>query len=90
MWSDYEWENKITVNTTITDIVEYIETLQKKLNANRLTPLSGQESGFLVTTFYVKSKFDEDALLSVSIEKTKEEKINGLIRIRAKTEGMAG
>jgi coatomer subunit beta len=90
MWADYEWENKIIVTTTITDIVEYIETLQKKLNANRLTPLTGKESGFLVTTFYAKSKFDEDALLNVSIEKTKEGKINGLIRIRAKTEGMAG
>jgi coatomer subunit beta len=90
MWSDYEWENKIIVQTTITDIVEYIETLQQKLNANRLTPLNGKDSGFLVTTFYAKSKFDEDALLNVSIEKTKEGKINGLIRIRAKTEGMAG
>ena len=90
MWAEYEWENKIIVNTTITDIEEYIENLQKKLNANRLTPLNGKESGFLVTTFYAKSKFEEDALLNISIEKTKEGKINGLIRIRAKTEGMAG
>jgi len=90
MWSDYEWENKIIVQTTIEDIQEYIDDLQKRLNANRLTPLTGKESGFLVTTFYAKSKFDEDALLNVSIEKTKEGKINGLIRIRAKTEGMAG
>jgi coatomer subunit beta len=90
MWSDYEWENKIVVNTSMTDIEQYIQTLQEKLNANRLTPLTGKESGFLVTTFYAKSKFNEDALLNVSIEKTKEGKINGLIRIRAKTEGMAG
>jgi len=90
MWAEYEWENKIIVVTTITDIEEYIDTLQKKLNANRLTPLTGIESGFLVTTFYAKSKFKEDALLNVSIEKTKEGKISGLIRIRAKTEGMAG
>jgi len=90
MWSDYEWENKIIVNTAITDIEEYINTLQSKLNANRLTPLTGKESGFLVTTFYAKSKFDEDALLNISIEKTQEGKISGLIRIRAKTEGMAG
>ncbi|CAI2382718.1 unnamed protein product [Moneuplotes crassus] len=90
MWAEYEWENRISVNTTLTDIEEYIESLQKKLNANRLTPLTGKESGFLVTTFYTKSKFNEDALLNVSIEKTKEGKISGLIRIRAKTEGMAG
>ena len=90
MWADYEWENKITVVTSLTDIQEYIDTLQQKLNANRLTPLTGKESGFLVTTFYAKSKFEEDALLNISIEKTKEGKISGLIRIRAKTEGMAG
>lgn len=41
---------------------------------------------------YTKSKFEEDCLINLSVEKTHNAdggKINGLIRVRAKTEGMA-
>ena len=31
MWADYEWENKITVNTSITDIVEFNQIVMNKL-----------------------------------------------------------
>jgi len=59
-----------------------------------------QQAGFLVANFYTKSKFQEDCLINMSIEKTQEApsgapgevpsvKISGLIRLRAKTEGMA-
>mmetsp|Transcript_8365 Transcript_8365/g.13990 ORF Transcript_8365/g.13990 Transcript_8365/m.13990 type:complete len:82 (+) Transcript_8365:2907-3152(+) len=56
---------------------------------------------FLVANFYTKSKFDEDCLINLSIEKKvfqgqsaegvpqMETKITGLIRLRAKSEGMA-
>ena len=51
------------------------------------------QSGFLVANFYTKSKFEEDCLINMSIELsaggTDGGKINGLIRVRAKTEGMA-
>lgn len=60
-------------------------------------------AGFLVANFYTKSKFEEDCLINVSIErvvnnaqaaeaKDSDEpkvKITGMIRLRAKTEGMA-
>jgi len=55
-------------------------------------------SSFLVANFYTKSKFEEDCLLNMSIERVNmagaqgpksETKITGLIRLRAKTEGMA-
>jgi hypothetical protein len=60
---------------------------------------SDEQAGFLVANFYTKSKFMEDCLLNISIEKVVEApsnpgepvsvKINGMIRLRAKTEGMA-
>lgn len=63
-----------------------------------ITP-ADQEAGFLVANFYTKSKFQEDCLLNMSIEKVSEVatssnepptvRIAGLIRLRAKTEGMA-
>ena len=52
----------------------------------------------MVANFYTKSKFEEDCLLNMSIEKvnlapgggkSSDVKISGLIRLRAKTEGMA-
>ena len=55
----------------------------------------------MVANFYTKSKFEEDCLLNLSIEKVNlapagggtslksDVKIQGLIRLRAKTEGMA-
>ena len=52
-----------------------------------------------MANFYTKSKFQEDCLINMSIEKTAEVstgpnepptmRISGLIRLRAKTEGMA-
>ena len=59
-----------------------------------MTPINeaDQQSGFLVANLYTKSKFEEDCLINLSIEKTSTAeggKISGLIRVRAKTEGMA-
>ena len=63
-----------------------------------------ESNNFLVANFYTKSKFDEDCLLNLSIEKVnfnnhqsnaeegqakQDIRITGLIRLRAKTEGMA-
>jgi len=64
--------------------------LQKELNAKLVTPVFEQESIFIAANLNAKSKFDEDCLINVSIELTKEQTLNGLIRIWAKTEGMAG
>lgn len=60
-----------------------------------MTPITDQDqqSGFLVSNLYTKSKFEEDCLINLSVEKTTSgdgsNRITGLIRVRAKTEGMA-
>lgn len=46
----------------------------------------------MVCNLYTKSKFEEDCLINMSIEKVQGadgSRITGLIRVRAKTEGMA-
>ena len=101
-WADYDWENKVAVSTPISDLKEYVEHFASAMNVKLMTQITeaDQQAGFLVANFYTKSKFSEDCLINMSIEKTGEVqpsapgdppsvRIAGLIRLRAKTEGMA-
>ncbi|KAK2588905.1 hypothetical protein KPH14_001763 [Odynerus spinipes] len=94
MWAEFEWENKVSVNTTLSDLREYLAHLLKSTNMRCLTPekaLSGQ-CGFMAANMYAKSIFGEDALANLSIEKPlnkPDAPVLGHIRIRAKSQGMA-
>ncbi|KAL2465006.1 Coatomer subunit beta-1 [Abeliophyllum distichum] len=91
MWAEFEWENKVAVNTIIMDEKEFIDHIIKSTNMKCLTALSALEGdcGFLAANLYAKSVFGEDALVNVSIEKQADGKLNGYIRIRSKTQGIA-
>merc|ERR1711936_693914 len=84
MWAEFEWENKVSVNTSLT----------ASTNMKCLTPdkaLQG-ECGFMAANLHAKSIFGEDALANVSLEKNlskPEAPVTGHIRIRAKSQGMA-
>jgi len=94
MWAEFEWENKVSVNTTVANLADYLAGLLKSTNMKCLTPskaLSG-ECGFMAANLYAKSIFGEDALANVSLEKNlakPESPVTGHIRIRAKSQGMA-
>lgn len=95
MWSDFEWENKVAVHTSITDLREYIDHLSKVTNMKILTPESALDGscGFMAANLCAHSIFGEDAIANVSIEKAnpleESSPIHGHIRIRAKSQGMA-
>ncbi|KAL7109621.1 hypothetical protein ACP275_06G185600 [Erythranthe tilingii] len=91
MWAEFEWENKVAVNTTITNEREFIDHIIKSTNMRCLTALSALEGdcGFLAANLYAKSVFGEDALVNISVEKQVDGKLNGYIRIRSKTQGIA-
>ncbi|KAL7148464.1 hypothetical protein ABFS83_06G180000 [Erythranthe nasuta] len=91
MWAEFEWENKVAVNTTITNEREFIDHIIKSTNMRCLTALSALEGdcGFLAANLYAKSVFGEDALVNISVEKQGDGKLNGYIRIRSKTQGIA-
>ncbi len=38
MWAEFEWENKVSVNTSIVDLHEYLQHLVKSTNMKCLTP----------------------------------------------------
>ncbi|CAG8439119.1 9991_t:CDS:10 [Ambispora gerdemannii] len=91
MWTEFEWENKVNVNTNITDLSEYLRHIMKSTNMSCLTPeaaLSG-DCGFLSANMYARSIFGEDALANLSIEKQTDSAIAGHVRIRSKTQGIA-
>ncbi|EEB08830.1 coatomer beta subunit [Schizosaccharomyces japonicus yFS275] len=92
MWTEVEWENKVDIvrNEDIT-VHEFLHDLMKKTNMKCLTPESSLRGDcqFLSANLYARSIFGEDALMSLSIEKTTDGKILGHVRIRSKTQGVA-
>jgi coatomer subunit beta len=91
MWSDFEWENKVNVNTNLTNLQEFIRHVAKVTNMRILTPVAalGPTVNFLAANLYARSVFGEDALVNISVENRADGGIRGHIRIRAKTQGVA-
>mmetsp|Transcript_3148 Transcript_3148/g.6339 ORF Transcript_3148/g.6339 Transcript_3148/m.6339 type:complete len:947 (+) Transcript_3148:277-3117(+) len=91
MWAEFEWENKVAVNTTITDPVKYLRHVVACTNMQCLTHIDDDtgDCGFLAANLYAKSIFGEDALVNVSIEKQRDGVLGGNLRIRSKTQGIA-
>jgi len=93
MWEEFEWENKVAINTAFTNLSEYLQHVIDHTNMTCLTPTSalGGESSFLAANLYAKSIFGEDVLVNVSVEKKEDAdgKLSGYVRIRSKTQGIA-
>ncbi|KAH7440154.1 hypothetical protein KP509_04G093900 [Ceratopteris richardii] len=91
MWAEFEWENKVAVNTNIQDEKEFLNHIVMSTNMKCLTPPSALEGdcGYLAANLYAKSVFGEDALVNISLEKQNDGKLTGFIRIRSKTQGIA-
>jgi coatomer subunit beta len=92
MWADFEWENKVAVNTNITSLHDYVRHVARSTNLRVLTPIEAlpESVPFLCANLYARSIFGEDALVNVSVErKPADVGIRGHVRIRAKTQGVA-
>ncbi|KAM3184259.1 hypothetical protein ACTXT7_008698 [Hymenolepis weldensis] len=92
MWSDFDWENKVTVSTQLTDLRAYLDNVTKITNFKCLTPpeaLRG-DCNYLCATLYACSIFGEHVLGNLCLEKCSDDApVSGHVRIRAKTQGMA-
>lgn len=91
MWAEFEWENKVAVNTNIKSVRQYLDHIVASTKMKCLTSPSALDGdcGFLAANLYAKSVFGEDALVNVSIESGDNGDISGYIRIRSKTQGIA-
>lgn len=95
MWTEFEWENKVNINTKMpegTGLREFLDRLMKVTNMSCLTPdasLSG-DCQFLSANLYARSVFGEDALANLSVEKEGENgPVTGFMRIRSRSQGLA-
>ncbi|KAI0685082.1 coatomer protein [Cytidiella melzeri] len=91
MWTEFEWENRVNVSTTMPGPRDYLRHVMKATNMSCLTPegaISG-ECDFLSANMYARSLFGEDALANLSVERTESGTIIGHVRIRSKTQGIA-
>lgn len=91
MWNEFEWENKISVNSSMSSLKAYLDELLAGTNMNNLTPgaVIGPECQFLSANLYSRSTFGEDALANLCIEKSSSGPIIGHVRIRSKGQGLA-
>lgn len=98
MWAEFDWENKVNVNTIAlgTDLRAFAEQITQITNMAELdiggggaTPEQIQASGFLSTSLYARSTFGEHVLANVSVELTDAGRVEGVIRIRSKQHGIA-
>ncbi|KAI0145593.1 Coatomer, beta subunit [Xylariaceae sp. FL1272] len=92
MWTEFEWENKVNINSKARSLREFLEQLLAATNMNCLTPEASMKGdcGFLSANLYARSVFGEDALANLSIEKEGEDgPITGFVRIRSRSQGLA-
>lgn len=91
MWNEFEWENKITIKSSMGSLKEYLDELMEGTNMKCLTPgaIVGEECHFLAANLYSRSSFGEDALANLCIEKQTDGPIIGHVRIRSKGQGLA-
>lgn len=91
MWAEFEWENKVAISTSLTDVNDFLTHIVESTNMKCLTPPSALagDCGYLAANLYAKSVFGEDALVNLSVEKQAGDRLGGYIRIRSKTQGIA-
>ncbi|KAI5853585.1 adaptin N terminal region-domain-containing protein [Tricharina praecox] len=92
MWTEFEWENKVNINSKAKSLREFLDGLMKATNMACLTPEASLEGDcrFLSANLYAKSVFGEDALANLSIEKDGDDgPVTGFVRIRSRSQGLA-
>ncbi|OQR75691.1 coatomer subunit beta-like [Tropilaelaps mercedesae] len=96
MWAELEWENKISVATSIQDLDAFLDLLLRQTNMACIQRgdkrLSGDASlsDFLVANLSAQSLFAENALANVCLAKDPVKgQLSGSIRVRAQSQGLA-
>ncbi|KAM7214486.1 Adaptin N terminal region domain containing protein [Rhypophila decipiens] len=92
MWTEFEWENKVNINSKAKSLREFLDQLMACTNMNCLTPEASLKGDcqFLSANLYARSVFGEDALANLSIEKEGENgPVTGFLRIRSRSQGLA-
>ncbi|KAI9888720.1 MAG: coatomer subunit beta [Vezdaea aestivalis] len=92
MWCEFEWENKVNINSKAKTLREFLNQLMACTNMSCLTPEASLKGDcrFLSANLYARSVFGEDALANLSIEKEGDDgPVTGFVRIRSRSQGLA-
>ncbi|KAK7959663.1 adaptor protein [Apiospora aurea] len=92
MWTEFEWENKVNINSKAKTLRDFLEQLMACTNMSCLTPEASLKGDcqFLSANLYARSVFGEDALANLSIEKEGDDgPVTGFVRIRSRSQGLA-
>ncbi|KAJ5902156.1 hypothetical protein N7495_002684 [Penicillium taxi] len=92
MWTEFEWENKVNINSKAKNLREFLKQLMDSTNMACLAPEASLKGDcrFLSANLYARSVFGEDALANLSIEKEGDDgPITGFVRIRSRSQGLA-
>ncbi|RPA94465.1 Coatomer, beta subunit [Choiromyces venosus 120613-1] len=92
MWTEFEWENKVNINSKAKTLRDFLDQLMKSTNMACLTPEASLKGDcqFLSANLYARSVFGEDALANLSIEKEGDDgPVTGFVRIRSRSQGLA-
>jgi coatomer subunit beta len=55
MWAEFEWENKVAISTSITELLEFLDHIVNSTNMKSLTPHDKTERGsFLAANLYAR------------------------------------
>ena len=88
-WSDYTWEHNVMIVSRKKKFSECVNELIKGLNMTLVSPktieMINDEFPFMVCNLYAKTKLGENALVNLSVERSKDDKIIGSCFIRSKT-----
>lgn len=91
MWTEFEWENKVNINSKAISLKDFLEQLMASTNMSCLTPKASMKGDcqFLSANLYARSVFGEDALANLSIEQGEDGLVTGFVRIRSRSQGLA-
>ena len=88
-WNDYTWEHNVMIVSRKKSFSECINELMKGLKMTLVFPKSidliNDDYPFMVANLFAKTKLGENALVNISVEKSKDNKIIGTCIIRSKT-----
>eukprot|EP01065_Artemidia_motanka_P037312 TRINITY_DN4571_c5_g1_i1.p1 TRINITY_DN4571_c5_g1~~TRINITY_DN4571_c5_g1_i1.p1 ORF type:complete len:1001 (+),score=443.18 TRINITY_DN4571_c5_g1_i1:104-3004(+) len=91
MWAEFEWENPIPVSTDLKSLKEYLDHILKHTNMKCQTTSSSLagDADFLSANLFAKSSFGEPVVANISVQKQPSGSIEGFVRIRSRTQGIA-
>ncbi|KAF1911677.1 coatomer subunit beta [Ampelomyces quisqualis] len=92
MWTEFEWENKVNINSKAKTLRDFLNQLMASTNMSCLTPEASMKGDcqFLSANLYARSVFGEDALANLSVEQEGDNgPITGFVRIRSRSQGLA-